>query len=139
MVRADGQLAVPVEPVPVPVPVRPRPATPLQEVAREIPLPREGMLSIAAVWGSSEGRVDIDLWVKPTPQAAEINFKNKKTPEGQLLRTFLPPPQGHKGRTWAISGELVGHNRTAIRDTPSWPNRYAQGWAGSAGGLVWFA
>ena len=91
----------------------------LEESAREIPMPAEGFLSIAVVWGSKEGAVDIDAYVKPSPLVGEINFSTKETPEGRLLKDIQQSNPNRAG-AW----EVVEVQHAALHDTTCWLDLY---------------
>lgn len=103
----------------------------LTDLAKEIPVPEEGFLSIASVWGSKEGAVDVDLWVQPSPSASEIYFENMKTPEGRLLSDVQKSNPKRRG-----SWEVVEVQRASLRDMTCWLNLYASDAKSRVDGLV---
>ncbi len=85
--------------------------------------PVTGVVTVHAVWTSADGQADCDLWVRPAPDKAELNFSASQSPEGRLLRDVLR--SGNRNETnWTASWEAVELRRGSVGHLSCYVNLY---------------
>lgn len=108
-----------------PTPAQPSPsAERLAATAAAVPAPRHGFANIFPVWTSDDGGADIDVWVKPAPSAAELNFSTTDTPEGKYLRDVQRSRQNLAATNWTAAWEGVQIPAALLPTTVVWLNVY---------------
>jgi hypothetical protein len=121
-----------------PIPRLPTGADPRIQVALdEIPRPAHGALTIAAVWVAEGNAVaaDVDLYVAPTPSAAELCFSKRQTPEGTYLRDIRSARSDLGDDRWIACWEVVEIVTARADDATCWLNLY-RGPGGAISGVV---
>jgi hypothetical protein len=59
--------------------------------ARAVPRRIDSPVELGIAWESMDTSLDLDLYVKPSTTAAELSFKNVRTPQGQYVYDWRQP------------------------------------------------
>lgn len=109
----------------------------VQTVLRSVPKPKPGSLVIAAVWVAegNAGKADVDLYVRPHPEAGELNFRHRSSAEGKYLRDIRSARKSLNDETWGASWEAVEMEAVHLENATCWLNLY-RGCGGKIEGVV---